>query len=81
MPKVNPENKIVNKPKEKKPIAQVRREYQELQDKYDKLLEGAYCHMCQKFKSKTQFYTSYDPRIKSGCTFICKQCAEDIVKR
>lgn len=81
MPKITPDNKIVNKPKEKKPIAQIRQEYQELQDKYDKLLDGAYCHMCQKFKSKTQFYTSYDPRIKSGCTFICKQCAEDIAMR
>lgn len=72
---------VNNSKKNKKPIAQVRQEYQELQDKYNKLLDGAYCHMCQKFKSKAQFYTSYDSRVKSGCTFICKQCAEDVALR
>ena len=37
--------------------------------------------MCDKHKSKDAFYVSTDPMIKSGVTFICKDCARDIALR
>lgn len=37
------------------------------------------CYMCNEIKPKTDFYSSTDPKIKSGITRICKKCAENIV--
>mgnify|MGYP004571508787 FL=1 len=75
------DGKLVTKPIEKKPIAETRKELQILREKYEKILSGAYCHMCDSFKSKDKFYATYDPLIRSGCTNICKQCATDVALR
>ena len=61
----------------RKTIAQYRKENEELLKK----IEGAYCYMCEEHKPKDKFYKSTDPKIKSGVTRICKQCAYDIALR
>lgn len=70
-----------SKPVEKKSIAETREELRVTKERYDKILSGAYCHMCEGFKPKEKFYSSFDPLMKSGCTIICKQCAADIALR
>ena len=37
--------------------------------------------MCEEHKPKDKFYKSTDPKIKSGVTRVCKQCAYDIALR
>lgn len=65
----------------RKPIAEVRKENEELHKKIEGLENGAYCYMCGKHKSKDSFYKNTDPLVKSGITGICKDCAYDIACR
>lgn len=65
----------------RKPIAEVRKENEQLQKRIEQLENGAFCHMCGKHKSKENFYMNTDPHIKSGITSICKDCAKDIACR
>lgn len=60
---------------------QMKKEIQKLDRQMEILLSGCYCPMCDKHKSKDAFYVSTDPMIKSGVTFICKDCARDIALR
>ena len=55
-------------------IAELKEEIQDLKD-------GAYCYICDRHRPKDKFYTSTDPRIKSGVTPICKDCAKSIALR
>ena len=34
------------------------------------------CHYCNKEKKKSEFYTSTDPRVLTGITRCCKECAK-----
>lgn len=36
------------------------------------------CHMCGKLKPAAEFYKSNDPRIKTSCTSICRECAASV---
>ena len=65
----------------RKPIAEVRKENEELHKKIEALENGGYCYMCGKHKAKTNFYQNTDPNIKSGITGICKDCAKNIACR
>lgn len=65
----------------KKPIAEVRKDLVKLQEKYDKLSNGAWCYMCGAHKKKDDFYVSTDPMIDSGICPICKLCARKIACR
>lgn len=60
---------------------QLRNENEKLKEKLEKIENGAYCPMCDTFKSKDKFYTSTDPLIKSGTSFICKECTRKIAER
>ncbi len=66
----------------KKPIAEVRKENEELKEELKTLREKyatyGHCNMCDKHKSRDKFYKSTDPMIKSGITSICKECARKI---
>lgn len=62
----------------KKPVAEVRRENENLKIELRRLKDSAYCYMCDKHKSKDEFYKSSDTRIHSGITRICKACAFNI---
>ena len=65
----------------RKPIAEVRKENEELHKKIETLENGAYCYMCGKHKSKVNFYQNKDPNVKSGITGICRDCAKNIACR
>ncbi len=65
----------------KKPIAQVRVEFEELQEEYKKIQDSGFCTMCGKHKPKSQFYMSSDINMASGITHICKKCAYNIACR
>lgn len=65
----------------KKPIAEVRKENEELHEQIRKLEEGAYCYLCDTHKPKSSFYQSTDPNAKSGIVSVCKKCISDIVFR
>lgn len=62
--------------------AQARKKIEELEARV-KLLEedSSHCDMCDKTKKKEHFYVCSDPRIKSGVTRICKECAKAIACR
>ncbi len=60
------------------PIAQVRKENEDLRDQIREFNELGYCYMCDTHKSKDRFYTNTDPMIASGITPICKLCARKI---
>ena len=49
-----------------------------LEDKLEKLKNGAWCYLCDKHKSRDNFYMTTDPMSKSGLTPICKDCARKI---
>lgn len=61
--------------------SQLKREVQVLRDKLDEVSGYGYCYMCDTHKSKDKFYVSTDPKIKSGITPICKECARKIALR
>ena len=65
----------------KPPIAQTRAENEKLKADIAKLKASAYCHMCDKHKTKDAFYINYDPRSKGRCTPICIECAKKIALR
>ena len=65
----------------KKPIAEVRKENEELHAEIEKLQNGAYCYICGKHKGREHFYQSTDPNAKSGIVPVCKKCAYDIACR
>lgn len=64
-----------------RPIAEVRAENEKLKEELEKLKNSAYCHMCDKHKSKDKFYVNYDPRSKGKCSPICVDCARKIAMR
>lgn len=69
-------------PKEpKRSVSVVREENQKLREKIEKLNDSAWCYMCGAHKSKENFYVSTDPRIQSGYTPICKECARKLAER
>lgn len=43
--------------------------------------DTAWCYMCGKPKRKDKFYVSTDPRVQSGLTPICKECAKRLALR
>lgn len=49
-----------------------------LEDKLEKLKNGAWCYLCDKHKARDNFYMTTDPMSKSGLTPICKDCARKI---
>lgn len=61
--------------------SQMKHEIESLERQNEILLSGCYCPMCDRHMSKDKFYKSTDPRIKSGTSFICKRCAENIARR
>lgn len=61
--------------------AQMRKYIEELQAEIQDLKDGAYCYMCDRHRPKDKFYTSTDPRISSGVTPICKDCAKALALR
>ena len=65
----------------KKPIAEVRKENEELHAEIEKLENGGFCYLCGKHKGKEHFYQSSDPNVKSGIVPVCKKCAYDIACR
>lgn len=65
----------------KKPIAEVRKENEELHTEIEKLQNGGFCYLCGKHKGKEHFYQSSDPNVKSGIVPVCKKCAYDIACR
>jgi len=54
---------------------------EDLQGKYKKMEDGAFCYICGKHKSKSEFYKSTDPLCKSGVAPVCKDCAKGIARR
>lgn len=60
---------------------QMKSKIAELEEKKEKLENGAFCYMCDKHKTKDKFYQSTDPMIRSGVTPICKECAKRIALR
>lgn len=54
---------------------------EDLQGRYKKLEDGAYCYICGKHKPKSDFYKSTDPLCKSGVAPVCKDCAKGIARR
>lgn len=65
----------------KRSVSVVREENQKLREKIEKLNDSAWCYMCGAHKSKENFYVSTDPRIQSGYTPICKECARKLAER
>lgn len=58
--------------------AQLKAKVTRLEDKVQSLKDSAWCYMCDTHKSKDNFYKSTNPKIKSGLTPICKDCARKI---
>ena len=68
-------------PQQKKSVKELRAENETLRIKVEKLANSAGCYMCGAIKLKDHFYVSTDPRIKSGVTPICKECARKLAER
>lgn len=66
---------------EKKPVAQLRAENKKMEKEIEKLKTGCMCRMCGVVKLKKDYYVSTDPRIQTGFTSICKECARKIALR
>ena len=77
--KPTPANKQGEKPK--MPVAELRIEYEKVKEKLDRFNNTAWCYMCGAHKSKDHFYVSTDPRISSGYSPICKECARKLALR
>lgn len=60
---------------------QMKKRIEELQEEIQDLKDGAYCYMCDRHRPRDKFYTSTDPRISSGVTPICKDCAKALALR
>ena len=61
--------------------AQLRKENEKLKEEIEKIKSGAWCHMCDTFKKREDFYVSIDPKNKSGITPVCKQCSKKLALR
>ena len=61
--------------------AQLRKENEKLKEEIEKIKSGAWCHMCDTFKKREDFYVSTDPKNKSGITPVCKQCSKKLALR
>lgn len=67
--------KPIEKPAKRLTPTELREENERLR----KLVEnGARCMMCDKLKDKSKFYINTNPRMTSGVTCICKECATKI---
>lgn len=71
MPKV--EKNIVVEDLKGITLTQLKKEYTKLSDVYRRIIEGSYCHHCNRFLSKSMFYM--DIHNASGLTTCCKKCA------
>lgn len=65
-------------PATKLTVAQAKKKIETLEEKVQKLKDGAWCHLCDTHKDKDKFYVSTDPMSKSGVTPICRECARKI---
>lgn len=54
-------------------LAQLKKSYTKLADIYKKLIDGSYCHHCNRFLPKSSFYV--DIHNASGLTNCCKRCS------
>ena len=54
---------------------------EDLESRFRKMEEGAFCYICGKHKPKSEFYKSTDPICKSGVAPVCKDCAKGIARR
>lgn len=61
--------------------AQLRKENESLKLELEKIKNGAWCHLCDTFKKRDDFYVSTDPKNKSGITPVCKLCAKKLALR
>lgn len=65
-------------PATKLTVAQAKKKIETLEEKVQKLKDGAWCYMCDTHKDRDKFYVSTDPMNKSGVTPICRECARKI---
>ena len=65
-------------PATKLTVAQAKKKIETLEEKVQKLKDGAWCHLCDTHKDKDKFYVSTDPMSKSGVTPIGRECARKI---
>lgn len=68
-------------PPQKMSIAETRKRQAAAEDEIKRLREGCYCYMCGKFRAKSAFNKTSDPKIKPGYAPICKECAQKIAQR
>ena len=61
--------------------AQMKKKIASLEEELEKIKKGAWCHMCDTFKKRDDFYVSTDPNNKSGITPVCKHCSKKIALR
>lgn len=73
--------RAVSPPPPKKSISEVRAENEKLREEVDKLKNGGWCYMCGEHKSFSHFYVGTDPKVKSGYSPICKECAKSLAER
>lgn len=59
-------------------VAQANKKVNDLEQKLQKIKDGAWCYLCDTHKDKDKFYVSTDPSNKSGLTPICKDCARKL---
>lgn len=67
----------------KKPIAEVREDYQRVLDELEKYKNSMRCPMCGKIKlmSSANFYAATDPSNQTGFIPYCKDCIKKIAHR
>ena len=67
----------------KKPIAEVRADYQKVLNELEWYKNSMRCSFCGKVKlmSKDNFYTSTDPMMSTGFCPVCKDCIKKIARR
>lgn len=62
-------------------IAETRQALKDAYAELAKYKDYAWCYMCNTHKKRENFYVNTDPRIKSGLTPICTECAKKIANR
>lgn len=62
-------------------LSQAKKKIVDLEDKLERVSNGAFCYMCDTIKSRDKFYISTDPMVHSGVCPICKECAKKIALR
>lgn len=70
-------------PESRRPIAEVRENYQKALNEIDWYKNAMRCPACGKFKvmSNINFYTNTDPIMETGLSAICKDCVKKIARR